>query len=538
MRDDFIYPRIELDVPLSDTLLEDIGKLLHKETLAPYIEKQKEIIAQDELWQYARLNFKNEDGSPWEMSPGEFYIYKLIVRREEPRSQIVSATQWGKSLTVSRALLTRITAFPEEWLVVPPDTKRGRKIIDYIIQDTANNEYFSNKLIGFDPKQKSKLHRLLEERSKARLTFEIYGDDKNPQYGVVQLINTSAKFKQVALESIMGFGGRNVIGEESALIDDEVEAGIFRMLAGKGSDTFYLKIGNAFHRNHFLKSWKDPRYKKIFINDLIGLLEERYTEEFLEEAKAKPRYSVLFGGKFPDQSEQDAKGWINLLTDEEVRIAMQDSIHFGEERIGGDVADSGSNNSVIVKRSAGFAEIALSKNQIDTMDFSGQLVLNTMDTNAKKVYIDGNGVGAGVVARVREVNRINHENQMRVTNVNSSHKALNDDQFINKRAEMFWSVRKWIKSGGKLSKDDAWYQLCDVKYKTADSSGKIKMMSKEDMQREGVDSPDIADALAMTFYDPDVSKTVSQDDKFFMKKMQEKQQKSIKGNKPLRMVPH
>ena len=54
-------------------------------------------------------------------------------------------------------------------------------------------------------------------------------------------------------------------------------------------------------------------------------------------------------------------------------------------------------------------------------------------------------------------------------------------------------------AGGKLEKDDDFYQLAQIKYKVADSSGKIKIMSKPEMLRNGVDSPDVADALSMTF---------------------------------------
>ncbi|KKM08457.1 hypothetical protein LCGC14_1724190, partial [marine sediment metagenome] len=47
--------------------------------------------------------------------------------------------------------------------------------------------------------------------------------------------------------------------------------------------------------------------------------------------------------------------------------------------------------------------------------------------------------------------------------------------------------------------DPDWLQLAEIKYKTVDSSGKIKIMSKEEMLREQIDSPDVADSLAMTF---------------------------------------
>jgi hypothetical protein len=44
-------------------------------------------------------------------------------------------------------------------------------------------------------------------------------------------------------------------------------------------------------------------------------------------------------------------------------------------------------------------------------------------------------------------------------------------------------------------------QLSAPKYKF-DSAGRIVIESKEDMKKRGVDSPDRADALCLTFYQP------------------------------------
>ena len=44
--------------------------------------------------------------------------------------------------------------------------------------------------------------------------------------------------------------------------------------------------------------------------------------------------------------------------------------------------------------------------------------------------------------------------------------------------------------------------ILDVKYKIQ-SDRKVKIKSKDEMLKDGVASPDIADALALTFYDQD-----------------------------------
>jgi hypothetical protein len=55
---------------------------------------------------------------------------------------------------------------------------------------------------------------------------------------------------------------------------------------------------------------------------------------------------------------------------------------------------------------------------------------------------------------------------------------------------MYWRLRQWILQGGKLKKHDGWRQLLDIKYKPDGSSGRIKMMGKEEMLRNGIQSPD------------------------------------------------
>lgn len=534
MRSDFLYPKIDMGIKVTDRVLESLGDYFtlgesnHLEKVVfDYVAEMFERVREEPLWKQAYENF-DVDNKPWEMSPSQYYIYRELAYNEHPRVEICTSTQIGKTMTVANGILTRITTFSDDFLVVAPDEKRGAKLIQYIIKATSENDYFSEKLTGLNIHEKNLLMRLLEEKSKHKLTYSVMEDNGKSGYGTVEILTASAKFKKQALDSIMGFGGRKVISEESSLIDDEIEAGIFRMIAGKGEDTFYLKIGNPFYRNHFMKTWLDPRYMKIFVNDLIGLAEKRYTEGFLKEAAGRPRYNILFKGSFPQAGVADSKGWMQLMSEEEVRLAMQEGVHFGEERLGADPADEGDNESVIVKRSSGYAEIVFADDSVDPMVFVGNAVNSVKEINSKRLYWDRVGVGSGGYARLREVARTMKPNAMIVTGVNAGEKA-GTLEFYNKRAEMYWSVRKWIKDGGKLSKDDRWLQLANIFYKT-ESSGKVQIMSKIEMRERGIDSPDVADAIALTFYDPVTSATsMTQEDKFFAKKMLQNQKKRRSG---------
>ena len=529
MIEEVLFPQIEIDPSLiSDNALEDLGSILDKDEIKRYIDKEKKEARNDEIWKWARGNFKNEDETPWEMSPGELAIYKTVLFRKHPRVEIVSSTQYGKTLTVSRALLTRVCAYAGDWMLVVPDMKRGRIIINYMIRDTANNQYFSNKLAGINLSESNVLlMRLLEEKSKVKLTYQVMEQDGIPRYGTVEIITADARRKQNAISSIMGFGGRNIIQEEASLVDDDVDSGIFRMMAGKGEDTFLVKIGNPFFRNHFLTTWKDKRYKKIFINNAIGLAEGRYNEEFLEEAMKKPNAEVLYDCKFPKSGSIDQSGWMQLLTDEEIKLAMTPGPHFGEEREGCDPSDEGTDQSVIVKRSQGFAEILYQEEGGDAMQFAGPVVLNSEIINSKKIYIDRVGVGAATFHKVVEMNRVTYQNKLKVTGVNAG-ETTNDKQFFNKRAEMYWRTRQWIKSGGRLSKSNAWYELTKIKYQ-ANEKGQVKIMSKKDMRSLGIPSPNVADSLSMTFYQPPTAIAMTEDEKFFLKKMSKNKENKGSG---------
>jgi hypothetical protein len=524
----FLYPRFAFDLKADyidwDFDQEQMKLLMARETAE---------IQQDEGWKLARDIF-NQDEKPFLLSPGELEIFNLILGRSYKRSIVICSTQYGKTLTIARGVLTRISSFAEEWLIIVPDVKRGKILLNYIIKDTAENEYFKKKLIGIKLEERSSMERLMEERSKVKLTFQIIKGG-SAKYASIEIISTEARRKTDAINSIMGFGGRNIIDDESSLTDDEVDAGVFRMMAGKGEDTFLVKIGNPFYRNHFLKSWQDPHYKKVWIDYRIGLADGRYNDEFIEEAKQKPKFDVLFECRFPSESAIDTEGWSPLITQTEVENAITDDFNpFGVPALGADPSDAGENESVIVVRWRNVAKIDYASNQIDLLDFSGEIgrSMDAYNVDVRTCSVDKVGVGAMIPAKMKEVGKP-------IQGVNVGEVCENPEdqiQFVNKRAEFAWRVREWIKGGGKLLRDPRWYQLLNIKYKE-DNKRRLRIMSKEDMLKQGIVSPDAFDALALTFARPQIyyTKTLAQD-QFDQKMRQMRGALKKKGNKPFKMT--
>jgi len=83
-------------------------------------------------------------------------------------------------------------------------------------------------------------------------------------------------------------------------------------------------------------------------------------------------------------------------------------------------------------------------------------------------------------------------------------------EYSNSTGIMWGTVRKYLQEGRlQLPDDDTLFtQLTNRRY-TVGSDGKIELERKEAMKKRGVPSPDIADALALAVYDPDVGWTLN-----------------------------
>jgi len=447
-----------------------------------------------------RSLYKNDYGDPFELSAGQEEIFNLIFYKQGPggehRGHVMTHTQYGKSDTVSMAVLTRAATFPEKWAIVAPSQPKAKIIMGYVIKHLFENEYTLNR---FKLQEGESVDVVRRERSKNRLTFDI----GNNQIGEIFILSAESRLKQSedVGNSLMGFGAPNLVEDEAALISDESDAKAMRMVGGFtsfGTD-FVVKIGNPFTRGHFLAAMEDPAYFKINVDYPRGIKEGRLTEKFIEEMRKKPYFRVLYENRFPETDDIDAKGWTQLITEDEVELAIckdTEIKHIGEKRIGNDVARGGANFTVWNLRSMNYMEVLAKSHQDNLTEIAGRTLFFMKEkfVTAENTFIDDVGVGGGAVDPL-------HYQQKNVRGVNVGMPALESTRFTNIRAEAYWRMREWIKKGGKLCachRDEWLAQLTKIKYKP-DSKGRLRIMSKDDMRSQGIDSPDVADAAMLTF---------------------------------------
>lgn len=411
---------------------------------------------------------------------GQIEIFHCIVFRPETRAQILCSTQYGKSLFVALACLVVTCIQKEVIAVVAPSTEKAKIIMRYYVQHLGDNELFFSKL-----EKNSRLDKLRMEESKERIMLN--------NGGGIFIITANASNSNKGFEAAMGAGARIVIQDESCLIPDAIESTIFRMIAGKGADAFYCKIGNPFYRNHFLASWSNPDYYKVFIDYERGMQEGRYTKEFIEEAKAKPFFDILFKCIFPDEDTVDEDGFLPLFSSIVVDNAQKlKVIAFGEKRLGADIAEGGDNNALVFRTKNWMSVIGKFKTP-NTMLTLGKIIqtANQLEVIDENVFVDSIGVGVGVKNRA-------HEQKYRLNGIKFSEAATDDQQFVNMRAECYWNFSQWLKEGGALDPSLDWQQLLLIKYKV-DSKGRIQIIPKDKIRKKLGVSPDVPDAAALTF---------------------------------------
>lgn len=179
------------------------------------------------------------------------------------------------------------------------------------------------------------------------------------------------------------------------------------------------------------------------------------------------------------------------------KAQMRPAVKSGVIVAGLDPARFGDDSTALVVRQGRAVIVSKTYDRHDVMEVAGIATrLLTTNPSIKMLFVDMIGIGAGVVDRLHELGFTD-----RVLGVNFASRASDEDAYVNKRSECWGEMAEWTKNG-TLPEGDEW--LADVtstafKY---DSRGRIKLEPKEDVKKESGKSPDLADALALTFAEP------------------------------------
>lgn len=190
-----------------------------------------------------------------------------------------------------------------------------------------------------------------------------------------------------------------------------------------------------------------------------------------------------------------------LISYKIVRQAMENVLEPSKSFlvIGLDVARFGDDKSVFCFRRGRVCTKFQSYAKLDNVAVANYATFFIRECRPQRMFIDAGGVGGGVIDILYD-----RGYKKLVRPIMFGAKALRDDRYHNRRAEMWDEMRMWLSGEVPvqlLNDENLCAELCVVN-KKYDSQGRLQLEEKEEIKRKLGRSPDFADALALTFAEP------------------------------------
>lgn len=299
-----------------------------------------------------------------------------------------------------------------------------------------------------------------------------------------------------------------VIFDEASAIPDVIWETVEGALTDEGTEIIWAAFGNPTRNSgrfrecfgrfkHRWRTWQvDSRTVRITNKAQISAWEQDYGED-------SDFFRVRVKGEFPRAGTMQfiPADLVDAARKREPEAKLYDPLVMGV-----DVARFGDDQSVIVLRRGRDAKsIAwVTLRGADTMQLAARIVDMAAQFRPDAIFVDEGGVGGGVVDRLNML----RQPVIGVQFGGKADRAIQDGQglvgYANKRAEMWGNMREWLRGGMIPDNADLTTELVAVEYGYVMRDGRdvILLEKKSDMKRRGLASPDMADALALTFAYP------------------------------------
>ena len=305
-------------------------------------------------------------------------------------------------------------------------------------------------------------------------------------------------------ETIRGFSGVDLlIIDEAARVDDELYYSVRPMLSVSGGKLVALSTpwgrkGWFYHEWSHSDHWEKVRItaadcprlsQEILEQERESLGEWFYRQEYLVEFVQAGSEGFIYAD------------WVHACAEVDDTVDPSAPVD-----IGLDVARSvGGDQTVFVGVQDGVVIDIQASRQTDLMATCGKAVAIINDTGSRSIRIDDSGIGGGVTDRLREVrSSAMHGSPIRESSIepfNFGRKAFDATKFCDVRTEMWWNLGELLRQGElSIPTDPALFEQLTAPSLLQDSSGRLRLESKDSMRRRGIASPDLADALALACY--------------------------------------
>lgn len=274
----------------------------------------------------------------------------------------------------------------------------------------------------------------------------------------------------------------------------------------------YREEGLSYSTEYVPESLRDMLLSPLWVEERLHrwVGNPNETQTLSELSHLSSLFTAKVRGIFPDSSTEGIipLGWAQQAVDrwkewKDSGAPTPDVIE--RDIIGADIADQGEDATCLALRTGNIVMEIRKHRSADTMESTGYITAAVSGRPGSLAIIDSIGVGAGVLARLRELGI-----PVRGFVASGSAKGLKDKtgefKFVNLRAAAWWRMRELLDpsqpGGSKIMLPDSEVLLADLTtphWKVL-SGGSIQLESKDDIRKRLGRSTDEGDAVVMSFW--------------------------------------
>ena len=464
--------------------------LCDPERVAAVIRVKAEAHLPDALWDWGgRLTDLQDTLLQLRNDPEMFVRHVIGAEPQQWQTEALRAIAANDKVAIKSGHGVGKTAFLSWlilwWLLTRYPTK---------IVATANTAHQLNDVLWTEV---DKWARMMPEGFKNQLDFK---SDKISLAGSSDSFCAFRTSRRENPEALQGFHSENmliVVDEASGVPDVVFQVGEGAM-STKGAKT--VLTGNptraegfffdAFHNNR-------EQFECMTVScEDADTVDPKFVEDMIAKYGAESNVTrIRVYGEFPTQSD-DVLLPLHLVEDavkRDIEPSPMTPVVWGI-----DVARFGGDRSALCKRQG---QVLVEKCKTwqgkDLMEMAG-IILSEYEATPytlrpSSIFIDSIGVGGGLADRLSELD-------LPAIGIAVSESPSLKDRFTRLRDELFWKAREWFEARDcHIPNDEALIsEVTAVRYKYQ-STGKLKIESKDEMKRRGQRSPDVADAFVLTF---------------------------------------
>jgi hypothetical protein len=309
---------------------------------------------------------------------------------------------------------------------------------------------------------------------------------------------------QEAFSGLHNFGKRVVmVIDEASMVPDPIWRACDGMLNDANTETLFVVFGNPLRLDgRFPQCFPGGRFSGLWTSfqvdsRTVSITNKETINEKLQYYGATSNYarSHIFG-QFPTASTTQLipLDWVEGAAVRETWVHPADALILGCDVASGHGEDS---SVIYIRRGLDGRSYPPRKFPgLDPLQFAYKIAAVANELNADATFVDAGGVGEGTAAKLRELGLTVHPVYFGAKSDNSSGLV----RCANKRSEMWCAMGQWLKAGAIPNDPELKAQLIGPEY--SENAQGIVLERKEDMKARGLASPDIADALALTFASP------------------------------------